>query len=139
PDVAFKPLTAGPYPIGTQPDVFFRTDAPVDEQVRREYEGCQTPWETDLLNIEVLGRRGLGFSPLGDPIPFSCHLIRQVANDTGYSTQWNLDSDRAFAYLTWDWIRNGDVTDHGGGGATHRCTRALGCRGPRRRLPHHMY
>ena len=26
-------------------------------------------------------------------------------NDTGYSTQFNLDSDRAFAYLTWDWIR----------------------------------
>ncbi|HEY2358959.1 MAG TPA: hypothetical protein VGH86_16015 [Phenylobacterium sp.] len=113
PDTAFKPLTAGPYPIGAQPDVFFRTDAPVDEKIRRAYEACQTPWETDLLNIEVLGRRGLGVNPLGDPIPFSCHLIGQLANNTGYSTQWNLDSDRAFAYLTWDWIRNDKATDHG--------------------------
>jgi len=104
-----------PYPIGAQPDIFFRTDAPVDEQIRRAYEACQTPWETDLLNIEVLGRRGLGVNPLGDPIPFSCHLIGQLANDTGYSTQWNLDSDRAFAYLTWDWVRNTKATEVGGG------------------------
>lgn len=115
PDTPFKPLTAGPYPIGAQPDVFFRTDAPIDEEIRRAYEACQTPWETDLLNIEVLGRRGLGVNPLGDPIPFSCHLIGQLANDTGYSTQWNLDSDRAFAYLTWDWIRNTKETQVAGG------------------------
>jgi hypothetical protein len=114
PDEAFKPLTAGPYALGAQPDVFFRIDAPVDEKVRSAYEKCQTPWDTDVLNMQVLGP-GLGVSPLGDPIPFSCHLIGQLANDTGYSTQWNLDSDRAFAYLTWDWIRNDKVTEHAGG------------------------
>jgi hypothetical protein len=106
PDTAFKPLSPGPYPIGTQPDVFFRLNAPVDAQVRRAYELAQTPWDTDTLNMTQLARRDLQFSPLGDPIPFSCHLIAQLANDTGYSTQFNLDSDRAFAYLTWDWIRN---------------------------------
>ena len=115
PDAAFKPLTAGPYQIGAQPDVFFRVDAPVDEAARRAYEQCQSPWETDVLNSRLLERKGLGNSPIGDPIPFSCHLIGQLANDTGYSTQWNLDSDRAFAYLTWDWIRNDKVTDHAGG------------------------
>ena len=31
PDRAFKPLSPGPYPIGTMPDVFFRTNAPVDQ------------------------------------------------------------------------------------------------------------
>jgi hypothetical protein len=86
--------------------VFFRLNAPVDAQVRRAYELAQTPWDTDTLNMTQLARRDLQFSPLGDPIPFSCHLIAQLANDTGYSTQFNLDSDRAFAYLTWDWIRN---------------------------------
>jgi hypothetical protein len=106
PDAPFKPLSAGPYPLGTQPDVFFRLDAPVDSQVRLAYEGAQTPWETDMLNMTQLAHRDLRFSPLGDPIPFSCHLIAQLANDTGYSTQFNLDSDRGFAYLTWDWIRN---------------------------------
>jgi hypothetical protein len=103
---AFKPLSPGPYPVGTQPDIFFRLDAPVDAEIRSAYEQAQTPWETDQINIENLARRELQFSPLGDPIPFSAHLIAQLANDTGYSTQFNLDSDRAFAYLTWDWIRN---------------------------------
>jgi hypothetical protein len=105
PDEAYKPLRPGPYPIGTMPDVFFRLDAPVDGATRSAYEQAQHPWETDVLN-EHIGRRRLGLSPLGDPVPFSCYLIGQLANDTGYSTQFNLDSDRAFAYLTWDWIRN---------------------------------
>lgn len=105
PDMAFRPLSWSPYPVGTMPDVFFRLDAPVDPQVRLAYEQAQTPWETDQLNIEHLARQDLEFSPIGDPIPFSAHLISQLANDTGYSTQFNLDSDRAFAYLTWDWVR----------------------------------
>jgi hypothetical protein len=105
PDIAFKPLSGSPYPVGTMPDVFFQLDAPVDPQVRLAYEQAQTPWETDQLNIEHLARPDLEFSPIGDPIPFSAHLISQLANDTGYSTQFNLDSDRAFAYLTWDWVR----------------------------------
>jgi hypothetical protein len=104
-DVAYKPLRPGPYPVGTKPDVFFRLDAPVDAPTRLSYEKAQTPWDTDQLNEEHLGGR-LPISPLGDPIPFSIHLIGQLANNTKYSTQFNLDSDRGFAYLTWDWIRN---------------------------------
>ena len=105
PDTSFKPLSGSPYPLGTMPDVFFRLNGKVDPAVRLAYEQAQTPWDTDQLNIEYLARRDLEFSPLGDPIPFSAHLISQLANDTGYSTQFNLDSDRAFAYLTWDWVR----------------------------------
>ena len=110
PDTAFKPLSGSPYPVGTQPDVFFRLDGVVDPQVRSAYELAQTPWDTDLLNIQHLAQADLRFSPLGDPVPFSAHLIAQLANDTGYSTQFNLDSDRAFAYLTWDWIRQDPKT-----------------------------
>jgi len=102
----YKPLRPGPYAPMTMPNVFFRLDAPVDEETRSAYEQAQTPFETDQLNEEHLSPRRLGISPLGDPIPFSAHLIGQLVNDTGYSTQFNLDSDRAFAYLTWDWIRN---------------------------------
>src|SRR5262245_40871371 len=50
PDQAYKPLRAGPYPVGTQPDVFFRLDAPVDAEARAAYEQAQTPWDTDQLN-----------------------------------------------------------------------------------------
>src|SRR5262245_48804058 len=80
--------------------------ARADAEARAAYEQAQTPWDTDQLNEKLIGRDRLKFSPLGDPVPFSCNLIGQLVNDTGYSTQFNLDSDRAFAYLTWDWIRN---------------------------------
>jgi hypothetical protein len=113
PDVKYQPLRPGPYPEMSRPDVFFRTNAPVDPVTRNAYETAQTPWQTDKLNEQHLGPdRRLPVSPLGDPIPFSTYLIGQLANDTHYSTQFNLDSDRAFAYLTWDWIR-GDATDKG--------------------------
>jgi hypothetical protein len=109
----YKPLRAGPYPVGTMPDVLFRLSAPVDKETRTAYEQAQHPWETDVLNEQHIGPRRLGVSPLGDPVPFSCYLIGQLANDTDYSTQFNLDSDRAFAYLTWDWIRNGPKVERG--------------------------
>jgi hypothetical protein len=119
PPGAYKPLRAGPYPVGTQPDVFFRLDAPVDAAVRHAYEQALTPWQTDQLNEAHIGlETRIRLSPLGDPIPFSSHLIGQLVNDTGYATQFNLDSDRAFAYLTWDWIR-GDATDTGILGLTY--------------------
>lgn len=105
PDTAYKPLRPGPYPEMTMPDAFFRLNVPVDAEVRAEYEQAQTPWETDVLNERYLGPDRAKFSPLGDPIPFSAYLIGQLSNDTGYSTEFNLDSDRAFAYLTWDWVR----------------------------------
>jgi hypothetical protein len=110
-DPNYQPLRPGPYPLETMPDVFFRLDAPVDVEARAAYEQAQTPWQTDMLNELHLSQRALKYSPLGDPIPFSAHLIGQLVNDTGYSTQFNLDSDRAFAYLTWDWIRNDPTPD----------------------------
>jgi hypothetical protein len=106
PNAAYKPLRAGPYALNTMPDVFFRLNAPLDVEARTAYEHAQTPYQTDQLNEQYLNPDKLGFSPLGDPIPFSAYLIGQLSHDTGYSTQFNLDSDRAFAYLTWDWIRN---------------------------------
>ena len=112
---SYKPLRAGPYPVGTMPDVLFRLGAPVDPEVRLAYEQSPTPWRTDQLNERhISDPRTLAFSPLGDPVPFSVHLIGQLVNNTGYSTQFNLDSDRAFAYLTWDWLRDKGQTQDGG-------------------------
>jgi hypothetical protein len=103
----FRPMRPGPYPEGTTPDqVFFRTDAPVDREGRAAYENAQTPWDTDLLNEQYIGKARRRLSPLGDPVPFSAYLIGRLVNDTGYATQFNLDADRAYAYLTWDWVRH---------------------------------
>ncbi len=109
-------LLPGPYPAGTRPDdVFFRTGAPVDRQARDAYELSQSPASTDQLNAQHLTSRRMPTSPLGDPVPFSAYLIGRLVNDTGYATQFNLDSDRAYAYLTWDWIRGeiGSKTETG--------------------------
>ncbi|UQX86842.1 hypothetical protein M6D93_11035 [Jatrophihabitans telluris] len=105
---SFKPTRPGPYPVGTTPDaVFFRTGAGHDVERRQAYELAQTPWQTDMINTGL--DRLKGRSPLGDPVPFSAYLIGQLANPTGYSTQFNLDADRGFAYLTWDWIRGNET------------------------------
>src|SRR4051794_3136286 len=85
PDEPYQPLKPGPYPLMTMPNVFFRLGAPVDPATRAAYETAQTPWETDQLNEQHLGdRKEFQLSPLGDPIPFSAHLIGQLVNDTGY-------------------------------------------------------
>ena len=110
PATAYKPMRPGPYPEGTTPDeVFFRTNAPIDAAGRYSYENAQTPWQTDELNEQFIGKARARVSPLGDPVPFSAYLIGRLVNPTGYATQFNLDADRAYAYLTWDWIRGNDV------------------------------
>lgn len=106
PEEGFPGLVAGPFPPGSTPDrVFFRLGMPVDREVRKQYEDADNPAATDELNAEHLLTGRLPTSPLGDPVPFSAYLIGRLANPTGYTTQFNLDSDRAYAYLAWDWVR----------------------------------
>jgi hypothetical protein len=104
----YKPMRPGPYPEGTTPDqVFFRTDAGFSPEGRARYESAQSPWQTDLINEELIGKAGeLRTSPLGDAVPLSAYLIGRLLNPTGYATQFNLDADRGYGYLTWDWIRS---------------------------------
>jgi hypothetical protein len=110
----YKPMRAGPYPAGTTPDeVFFRTTAGFNADGRYQYETSQSPWQTDELNEAFIGKARLARSPLGDPVPFSAYLIGRLVNDTGYETQFNLDADRAYGYLTWDWIRRDDKPPQG--------------------------
>jgi hypothetical protein len=114
PPGAYKPMRPGPYPEGTTPDqVFFRTNAGVSPEDRAGYESSQSPWQTDLINERTIGQARVRLSPLGDPVPFSGYLIGRLVNPTDYQTQFNLDADRAYAYLTWDWIRGEDIRTAG--------------------------
>ena len=57
PPGAFKPMRPGPYPEGTTPDqVFFRTNAGFSADARYEYENAQSPWQTDELNEQLIGK-----------------------------------------------------------------------------------
>jgi hypothetical protein len=118
PEGGYPGLRPGPYPAGVRPEhVFFRTNVPADAPARTAYEQAQTPAATDILNSQHLLMERQPRSPLGDPVPFSAYLIGRLTNRTGYSAQFNLDSDRAYAYLTWDWIRgqSSGTTDTGFG------------------------
>jgi hypothetical protein len=110
----FKPMRPGPYPEGTTPDqVFFRTTGGFSAEGRYDYENSPSPWQTDELNEQFIGKARARRSPLGDPVPFSAYLIGRLVNDTNYQTQFNLDADRAYGYLTWDWIRRDDHPPQG--------------------------
>ncbi len=115
------PLTiSGPYPLGTMPPTLLSVDAlPADSRRRSLYEQSSSPGKTDSLNTEYIGHQpftkgypqtdksGLlsGTNPLGGPILYSAYLLGQIANNQKYSANFNLDGDRGFGYLCWDWIR----------------------------------
>jgi len=47
-----------------------------------------------------------GTNVLGDPVNFSAYLIWQIANNPKFLSSFNLDTDRGYGYLCWDWKRN---------------------------------
>ncbi|MDP9094454.1 MAG: zinc dependent phospholipase C family protein [Actinomycetota bacterium] len=100
----------GPYQLGTKPDeVLFSTTDHGDAALRSAYEQAKGPVETEDLNRQNLtGARGNN-SPLGSPVTLSSYLIGSILNNRVYGTQFNLDSDRAYGYLTWDWDRHHDL------------------------------
>lgn len=100
------PLTiAGPYLINTKPHSLLDTDKSASNDVRKAYEDAQCPDETDGINLEhiFVGREG---NPLGDPVVFSAYLIGQIAHNPSFISSFNLDADRGFGYLCWDWERD---------------------------------
>jgi len=105
------PLTAaGPYPQDTMPNRLLSTTAPTSNAARVEYEGAGCPADTDSFNSTYIrhplrGNRGESMNPLGDPAVFSAYLIGQIANNPRFVANYNLDADRGYAYLCWDWDR----------------------------------
>jgi len=116
----------GPYPQDALPTVLFQTDGPASNRMRADYEGSGCPEQTDTYNEEFIGRAPFthgypvpegaepgqvsGTNPLGDPVVFSAYLIGQIAGNGDFQSNFNLDADRGFAYLCWDWIRDPKAT-----------------------------
>lgn len=109
--------TSGPYGVGTTPDELFRTDQPVTNEGRRRYEGAGCPADTDMYNkayvqhdprfVRLFGTANVeGHNPLGDPVVFCSYLIGQISSNSTYRANFNLDADRGYGYLCWDWVRN---------------------------------
>ena len=115
------PLTIpGIYTKGNDVTVLFNS-RPGNQQVRALYEKAGSATETDDIT-----RSKRGNNLLGDPVDYSCYLIAMLtrndlsnwANKPNDDTQNNflspipnfdLDSDRGYGYLCWDWLRSKDI------------------------------
>jgi hypothetical protein len=110
------PLTvAGPYLTDTMPDSLLALASPISNAARTLYQNAGCPSDTDFYNQAFVLHRGTGVldgegnfratNPLGDPVVFSTYLIGQVANNPKFLSSFNLDADRGYGYLCWDWMR----------------------------------
>lgn len=112
---------SGPYVTETMPHDLMVTDQSISNEARKHYEAANCPDETDILNYFYIlnqdkGRftQGLssfdGNNPLGDPIVMSTYLIGQIANNPKFLSSFNLDADKGYGYLCWDWKRDQNTT-----------------------------
>ncbi len=76
-------------------------DEPGDNQFRKDLENAMTADET--INL-VMTR---GSRSLGDPSDYSAYVISKLTRDMLPSiANFNLDSDRGYGFLCWDWLRS---------------------------------
>jgi len=105
----------GPY-IQGQHAGFLMGRLPGSDTARRRFEAARTPEETEAVSAELLTMPG---QHLGDPIDYGVYLIGQltgswqnagyVANDHAAPLpDFNLDSDRGYAYQCWDYLRHAE-------------------------------
>ena len=98
------------------PHSLLSTGSPISNPARLLYEGAGCPVDTDLYNLAFVMHQGDGTltgerefdgtNPLGDPVVFSTYLIGQLANNPkNFLSSFNLDADRGYGYLCWDWER----------------------------------
>jgi hypothetical protein len=109
------PLTvAGPYRQNDMPNKLLATSALASNIARVLYEQAGCPDDTDTYNRAFVLHKGDGHfgegkfegtNPLGDPVVFSSYLIGQIANNPSFVSSFNLDADRGYGYLCWDWDR----------------------------------
>jgi hypothetical protein len=98
--------TVGPYAVGADPSVLF-ADIPTSPILRDEYETADSPQTTESYASALTPQ-----SNLGDPVTFSEYLLWLSTRDDNLYEEtisivdWNLDSDRGYAYKCWDWNRH---------------------------------
>jgi hypothetical protein len=96
---------AGPYQSGDVPQVLLAGQQPGSQNFRTQFESSPAPFVTDQISATVTAT-----DHLGDPVNFSQYLIWQLTRiDPPPLTDWNLDSDRGYAYKCWDWNRHEHV------------------------------
>jgi hypothetical protein len=104
------PLTvASPY-VAPQDATVLLGGTPGDNAARKQFEAAKNEAETIALSQSLLNAG----THLGDPVDYSSYLIASLTRDHAGDAQhpianFNLDSDRGYGYLCWDWLRSKTV------------------------------
>lgn len=109
--VEICPTFAGPWQSGDMPNILVDDNVAVNEELVERYSAAPTPFDTDTISFNEVTNE----NHMGDPVNFSTFLMWQLARPEMQKNvaDWNLDSDRGYAYKCWDWNR--DSKDLGSG------------------------
>jgi hypothetical protein len=107
--VEMPPAAASPYKA-LQDATVLMGHAPGDNAVRAQFEACANEAQTSALAHSALANN----THLGDPVDYSAYVIAKLTrNDAGDAqhpiANFNLDADRGYGYLCWDWVRSQGV------------------------------
>ncbi|MGV8910820.1 MAG: zinc dependent phospholipase C family protein [Propionicimonas sp.] len=98
----------GPYVVGSNSTILL-SGVTGNKDARDDLERAATPAETE----KVLDNRLPADQHLGGPVDYGLYLVGRMAAEVGQPEfgvpDFNLDSDRGYAWHTWDWDRS-DVT-----------------------------
>ena len=98
-------MHVGPYVAGDQSTILLG-GAAGDDAARARLEACRDAAETFKTLDELLATN----SHLGGPLDYSMYLIGRMVAERGQMQfgvpDFNLDSDRGYAWHCWDWDRH---------------------------------
>jgi hypothetical protein len=73
-----------------------------DAAARADFETARSEKET----IDFQRKHLREHKTLGGPVDFTGYVVAKLTRDQADVTNYNLDSDRGYAYLCWDWLRD---------------------------------
>jgi len=97
---------AGPFVAGQDATVLMNL-APGNNAVRTAFEDAGAPEKTISTAMAALPN-----THLGDPVDYTAYMIARLTRDNTDATKvanFNLDADRGYGFLAWDWKRMHDV------------------------------
>jgi hypothetical protein len=100
------PTYSGPFKTGDDPEWLLKNAVKPNLDLIYKLSNATTPFDTTKICFENVNQQ----DNLGDPVNFSSFLMWQLSRTDGFPdnghTEWNMDSDRGYAFKSWDWARD---------------------------------
>lgn len=98
-----SPITAASPHRAPQDATVLMTGAPGNKAARKDFESAQSEADTIRFASQHLPNQ----EHLGDPVDYTAYVVaRLTRDDPGDIANFNLDADRGYGYLCWDWVRS---------------------------------